>query len=367
MSRIKQIFQRLKVIFKMISNLFSIFIANSKLFVFLFVIILDSSWAGTPYDEIQFKNFDSRIGEFESNIYVSLQTTENFFAREEVVNIVDGGTVVVSFMPYIGQLAWFVPVLRNTLADESDWKETFTKAIVHETQLEITENNIRIMESAMQAIHDKISLLSNEKNPDYENRKTVATILHTKLDEMINFFGDRNALFVKYPLIGAPPLIQLGLLVALFTPMANTLVPEVAKSPQISCKMRDVLLRYRPRTVRARFDKFSSSNTLLYKMLSEVMVQPYNEYGYNSTSIMDCQPVRRSCLSSMYLMDEFNTDDYCADGEISNCFRGYAQLVRHRVEKLFPDKRLSSLCVGAKPNEKTGRYLQFEFVCKKNI
>lgn len=105
-----------------------------------------------------------------------MQTTEHFFAREEVV---DGGTVVVSFMPYIGQLAW----LRNALADESDWKETFTKAIVHETQLEITDNNIRMMESAMQAIHDKISLLSNEKNPDYENRKIVATILHTKLDD----------------------------------------------------------------------------------------------------------------------------------------------------------------------------------------
>lgn len=176
------------------------------------------------------------------------------------------------------------------------------------------------------------------------------------LNSMINFFGDRNALFVKYPLIGVPPLIQLGLLVAFFTPMANTLVPEVAKSPQISCKMRDVLLWYRPCTVRARLDKLSSSNTLIYKVLSEVMVQPYNEYGYNLTSIMDCEPVRRPCFSSMYLMDKFNTDHYCANWEISNCFRGYAELVRHQIEKLFPVKRLNALCVGPKQKEKAGTY-----------
>lgn len=65
-------------------------------------------------------------------------------------------------------------------------------------------------------------------NPDNETKKTIATNVHMRIDEMMNFFASPDSLFKKYPLISAPLLIMLAQLTAYFTPIVNTLVPSIS-------------------------------------------------------------------------------------------------------------------------------------------
>lgn len=319
--------------------------------------------AAIPNSDVKFKIFDDQSRDFESNVRDSLETTKNFFAQEEVANIVDTGSVIVGYVPYVGQLSGLMPVLRDTLAEESDWKETFTKAIAHETKREIAESNIRWMEATMKTIQDKIPLLGDD-NPDRENRKTIASYMHSELDKMINFFGHTESLFRKYPLDGSPPLIQLALLVAIFSPIARTLIPLESKNPQISCKIRDQLLDYRPRTVNARLEKLSTKISIR-TVIDKTLAKTFNENGYNETSPGEIRCERGGCSKPYFspfascLKDSFADDEYYVENyEVTTCIEDYSSLVRHRVEQMFPVQLLEDVCIEPKSREPTGQCIQ---------
>lgn len=214
------------------------------------------------------------------------------------------------------------------------------------------------MKATMKTIRDKIKLL-NESNPDLENRKTIASIIHTDFDKMINFFDLKSSLFRKYPLLGAPPLIQLASLVTIFTPLARDLIPVESMNPQISCKIYDVLLDYRPLTIMARVHKLRVKDSVHEtnnksirneSSLIDLMSLPYNENGYNSTNppVIDCQPDcegSRLFLGDVCLIDTFNNRSYYSnDIGASTCTIQYGTLIRHHIERLFPVELLNSLC-----------------------
>lgn len=224
------------------------------------------------------------------------------------------------------------------------------------------------MKTTMKTIRYKIKLL-DESNPDLDNRKTIASIIHTDLDKMLNFFDLKSSLFRKYPLLGTPPLLQLASLVAVFSPLARELIPIESMNPQISCKMYDILLDYRPLTVMARLHKLRVLKLAYEKIqtpvrnqssLATIMSLPYNPHGYNSTNppVIDCQPdceTGRMFSGDFCLMDKFSVRSYYSNGiGASACMIDYATLVRHRVEKLFPVELLGSLCIDRESHVPTG-------------
>lgn len=315
--------------------------------------------AKVPFKEVEFRIFDDRIETFETNVYKSLQTTKNFFAEKEGAVILAGVEKAVSLVLAVGHLSTTVPILKEALSAESDWHIAFTKTIAQETEGVVTKNNIQWMESTLQSIQDKLPLLDEKTNKDIQNRKATATILHTEIDKMINVF-ERDALFKKYPLLGAAPLIQLGLLVTVFNPLAYSLVPQVAVNPDICTKVQDVLLDYRPRAVMERFDRLSVDNKILFEVLLNVMSRPYNKYGYNESNAdaIDCD---KGCSKPYFLAtakclkDSLNSDEYYVeDYSKPKCIYNYAELVRHRVESLFPTDLLESICTAVKERSPTG-------------
>lgn len=243
----------------------------------------------------------------------------------------------------------------KTMAEKSEWRVMFMKAITDETLLKIAEDEERRMKAIMETVESKIGSL-DDSNPDKSNRKTIASILHTELDKMINAFDLKDALTRKFPLMGAPPLIQLASLVAIFMPFAKALNPVEAMNPQISCKIRDVLLDYRPRAVNARLHKLYA-NTSIFETKVKVMQMPFNAKGYNRTNpgAIDCAREPDGTQSNAFwLRDEFGTDEYWVNKEDSTCVEDYVALVRHRVEEIFPVDLLNKVCVDPKPNIPTG-------------
>lgn len=214
------------------------------------------------------------------------------------------------------------------------------------------------MEATLKTIETKVKLLGDD-NLDTENRKTIASIIHTDIDKMINLFDLQVSLFKKYPLMGAPPLIQLASLIAMFSPIAKTLIPIEAVNPDSSCKMRDILIDYRPRIVNARLRELHSKVSSFGSRL-KVLALLYNPNGYNQTS-----PGEIDCKKGCEL--DHAPNEYCLEDKFSNnsfectikggksvCVEDYGKLIRHRVEKLFPVDLLDKLCSDRKPKIPTG-------------
>lgn len=88
------------------------------------------------------------------------------------------------------------------------------------------------------------------------------------------------------------------------------------------------------------------------------MRKQYNENGYNTTKDFQCDEGCSKPFSGVFcLHDDFGESEYYIDNYMDpTCVVDYADLVRHRVENMFPVKLLNSLCVGEKSKIPTGRF-----------
>lgn len=329
-------------------------------FICIAAAIFHESQSVIPIDEVNVNIFDSRPRTFEQNVIDATKTTKDFFSRDDILLALSAGVVVaVEMIPYVAKFIKLAPLFEDTVDEKSEWFVGFSKAFANETSLSIADSEIRWMSATMQTIRTKVKLL-DENNPDHENRKTIASIIHTDLDKMINFFDVKTSLFRKYPLIGGPPLLQLASLVAIFSPLANSIIAFEAKNTPIACKMYDILQAYRPLMIYARLRQLSTEK-LLFLTLVEVMAQPYNPHGYNRTNSRvidcerDCSVERPNSENSLCLKDAFNEDDYYVANYLHPvCIVDYAALLRHRVEQLFPTEIMNKMC-DRKPPKPTGK------------
>lgn len=350
-----------------------------------FVLAVELVKADVLFEDMEVEVFDNRKTDFETNVLDSLKITKNFFAGSAGKAVFNAGAKAINLIPYAKTLSTLLPKLGDLLAEQSDWKVTFVKALAEETNRAITLGEIVWIESKLQTIHCLIELLNQRIEPDLANRKTNAQYLLNDVNTMMNFFDHRAGLFKKYPLITSPLLISLIQIIAVFTPIANTIIPVQSKHMQLACKARDVLMAYRARSVYAR-TKQLNLDYLYDKHVMDVLRRPFNEYGYNETNpgILHCEsgcekpfPTKhcdsvcrqfrdeRNCkraqcnhyeldMHSYCVIDKFGTNRYSHDDiiDIKNqkpddkfpCVTDYVSLVRHRVEDMFPVALLDKMC-----------------------
>lgn len=339
---------------------------KSRALVCATLILFGVCSAHIPFDQVNFNIFDNnQTHSFESLVSHSLKTTEVFFANKNIANtITNTGTLSPSIViPFVEQLNILTLALRNLLSKDGHWMESFVRSIANESRNDLLAlDDVHWMQTAIGIIEDEVTHLSNTNINYNVIRKRFASYVHSDLDRMITLFAHQYSVFKKYPLIGAPALIELALLIAIFTPIAKVLVPLEMKNPQIACKTLDTLLDYRNRTVSARLDKIHSNNTLFVRTLAAVRQLPFNLNGYNRTMSLECQKIsenRSFSPTNNGLLDEFG---YSIPFHYnSSCFSEYASYVRHRVEKKFPIQLLEKIC-HAKPLKPTGKsFLEWNF------
>lgn len=323
--------------------------------LFYFVTLFASIVADIRYDKLNFTLFDDQPTQFERNLINALETTKNFFAREDITNVINGAAAAANFLPFVNNLVNILPALRQALSSESDWHATFVKTLANEVSHQTAESEIRVMDNALETVQPKVKLLTEENNPDAASRKTIASGIHTELDKILNAFKHKNSLLRKYTLIGAPPFILLSALVATFTPLAQVLIPAEMRESQLACKALDNLLDYRPRTVSDRLDKIHSDHFRYTEAKTRVLLLPYNGNGYNKSKTVQC---KKGCAPPVYyvasscMKDDFSTEQIEANQRTVRikpaiddaCWEGYNSYVRHKIEQQFPVATLSSLC-----------------------
>lgn len=316
--------------------------------------------ANIPFDQVKFNIFDNNQTHLiESLVSNSLKSTEQFFADKNIASIITntGTSTPSSVIPFVGQLRSLTLALRNLLAKDGNWMKSFAQSIAIESRSDLLAlEDVHWMQTAIEIIQDEVTHLDGT-NIDYNIiRKRIASFIYSDLDKMILLFAHQYSVFKKYPLIGAPALIELALLVAIFTPIAKILVPLEVKNPQIACKTLDTLLDFRPRTVSARLDKIHSNNTLFVSTLAAIRQIPYNPNGYNKSIALECQKIgenRSFSPSTNGLWDEFGY--FIPFRNNLTCFSDYASYVRHRVERMFPIQLLERVCNEKKRSAPTGK------------
>lgn len=318
-----------------------------------------------PINKVKFEIFDSHPTNFEMKVFNSLQSTQNFFAEDDVRKYVDIGATVLKFIPFIGEMDEVLQTVTGLLEDESDWKADFSKVIAGEALRSIADNQIFWMQSQIKTIRKNIPLLDKKKQPNRQNRMANAQYIHNSLDTMVNYLGNKIGVFRKFPLVTAPLVISLSLLIATFLPIANATIPIETEHLQLACKTRNILKKYRSRAFIARANKLNAIYDH-YDVMLEVFAKPYSSRGYNEADqdVLHCntgcslpEPKQNfHCLLDAFATIKYNYGGVSSEASVRNrCIKEYTAVVRHRVEQMFPVNIFNKLCGVSQREEKSKR------------
>lgn len=272
-------------------------------------------------------------------------------------------------LPFAGLVLDIAEGVDGMLSDESDfmktWADEFMTKIMskvderdHRNQvlsigfvLETIRLDVGFINQTIQCIADKFE----EEHPNQEYTGSLGDdldkyekICRTQgisgntvdilrdLQTIANAFTKINSPFRQYPLVGAPVLIELGLIAAFLDPLAREIVPGRAYFQNISCTYRNGLVDLIPYVLEARFEKVNAALDKKTRVRSEA----FNAKGYNGSLSMTCE---KNCQGDNCLTDAFGTEKF-SSLEKPYCEVGYLEHVRHLVENMFPIDRLNETC-----------------------
>lgn len=312
--------------------------------------------ANSPLKNVKLQIFDKQQTNFEKETLHTVNLITDFF---DFFGSNPGKSDLSGDGKHIKYLDELLKTNKNFMKSSSDWMKAFVRAIGNGIHGDLSEMRFIIMESVVQAAHGKLPRLDKQNQPNLEARKSNARYVHSNLETLIDFFVDSDGMFKKHPLISAPLLINVALIIAVFTPIGNQLIPNEVNELQLACKARDVLQDYLRRAIFLRADKLNSMD-LYYKHMAPVLTQPYSPLGYNAKSspgISHCSPGCTDKANQFCLIDAFGEEQQnlnIGNGIMFECVSEYTGLVRYRTEKMFPVELLDKLCGNRKPHTKTG-------------
>lgn len=331
---------------------------------FIALTVLTLSSAQIPFDNVKANSFTSQNGmTIETNIAESMKTTKNFFASGMFKKILAAGIKItkvgrktvktaLTMVPVLNNLLKITRALTNILASETEWPGTFEQEMDKKIRGIIANERVNSMKSTLGTISSLIETLKDSPIDDPESIP-VNVLLLSLLDTMLNEFDHYNSLFKRFALVGAPILIELSLIVAIFEPIAKIVIPSKIDRFKLSCKARDLLIDYRPFVLSNRLEKL---NTNLEFMIS-VKNAPYNPKGYNTMNVLLCEEncSEKREKNGLCLVDEFGAKNYSTKSktELTNCRIGYGQHIRHLLETSFPSEELDAVC-GVKTKDPSG-------------
>lgn len=311
--------------------------------------------SGIPYNDFHINVIKSNgeVGKLETLLRSSVKTTKTFFddnksspdiKTAELKNIIDSAVAAL-------------PIIEKALSKENDWMEPMIKAISPEKRL-LIKSNLENVGHDLQQILASTKQLSLSKNIDEKNEVeklkdfSNVAIVQDKLKSIVARFSSGNSLFREYPALAVGPLLGISILIALFTPIRDTIYQNKADDSIISCQLSETLQDYFPLVLHWRLKNVHSiNNNPAWEMLNSVIYAiAYNpgtylpgggamHYERHNESDVRCN--RNDCNESsdgVCFKDKLQDNAAYAGykGEPShNCLVDYLFLVRLRVQELF--------------------------------
>lgn len=320
-------------------------------------------WADVPFENVTFGIFNSHRTVSDISTSKSLRMVEKFFTRVAIRGALNVNGKIANMVPFLEQLTTLSKANSDLLMPSSEFMLNFNESI-DDANRDATQVKFVLMGLTMQNIRNKFARLDKENQPNAAIRQSNTIFIHSNLESLVNYFSRNKSIFIDYPLESAALLINLALIVAVFTPLASTLLPSRTKHNQLACKFNELLVDYRTRAVILRAHKLNAID-MNYKYVASVLGKPYDPMGYGSSDsgILHCDS---GCKDSNYieitcLIDKFNKKKYhfasldtIVYNEINHdCILEYVALLRYRTEKMFPVAILDKFCVTPRtPNGK---------------
>lgn len=356
-----------------ILDLFHQTIAIDFLHILCMVMALESAWANVPFKNIKFHMFSKRTTEYETTTAASLKLVGQFFAGDAVDALRPNRLNKTDIVRSIDHMSVLFKVNELLLKPNSEWLKDFYKTIDASYERSAIQTTFIIMDATRQSMQNKLLRLHEINQSNVEIRKINAKFIHRNLQTLLNYFDENDGIFNEYPLESAPLLINLALIIATFTPLANSLIPRDVKRAELACKAKHILIDYRTRAVILRAQKLNSIS-VYYKEVASVFGRLYNSLGYDdeNSGILHCDP---GCIVTGYiekigcLVDQFGTEKYhfsIAGSQDSftigtRCISEYVGLMRYRMENMFPVALMDQVCIDSKPRKPNGKSFRFFF------
>lgn len=329
------------------------------------------SWAGIPYKDMEkAKVFDKSSTNYEAELYNAFSLSADTPGRNLAV-------AVGSTAPVAGPA---VPILNEVLKlvnPGSEWQRVVAATIDDTTDKKKFDGRVEDIKVQLRSIQTS---LKNSRGADI---KTVYWDTNKDFETLLNYFAEHKSILKKYPLVSSPILLDLVRFVAKLNVGIN--------DHDMSCKIRNILLEYRRRSVDARLDKITTKWDkeflhILYSVYSKnydsplirsaTFSRPYKKegYGYDKPSEISCEKVPKHSLSGIkrYVMidefdDKFNynvlDEDYYKSGSDNvynyafndvgsytrnpstavKCAMDYFGFIRYSVEQMFPVEMFEEL------------------------
>lgn len=300
--------------------------------------IISCAWAWIPYNDIEFELLDGFPKTVDTQVRQLVQTTRNFFLRNDVDCVTDGGTTkVVNYGAFLRQIIAIIPVVQNAVASEHEWKHTLYKMIPDSARRSMAENHIRELDGALRNIAYNVANLDPNKNLTTDSKAVIVQHVHDSLTSMVTKFSQRQSVFRKHPLIAMPMVLAISSLISLFIPIEAALAPELERNALVSCKLYETLIEYRELASVSRLHKLdivdsTGAPILKRNPINQVQSKAFDEYGYNQTSDAsiacrrDCRPTDGEHIY-VCLRDPLSGTEY----DCGKRFEMYSCLFRYRT------------------------------------
>lgn len=378
--------------------------------VFWFALIFQCSWAeiNQPLSDVKFEIFENDFPDMRETV-LKVMDGRTTPGKDLIVAAPDiAKTVYDTLPPTLHALGKIAKNCVTMFDKETKWKNAL-KVVAESITQSGVGNIMTLIKSNLKTVEDETDELKNlvnqSKNRKRKNEGSVsneineqaniissAKYIRNSLSEILNLFTEVN--FKKYPLVTAPLLIEVALMLAIFVKKVSRdrgiISIPLDRNNQLACQAFDLLAIYRERAVESRAEKLSLKY-LQWGLVADILAKRYNPNGYqdDNSGILHCesgcgQPYRtfsfcESICESGTLLNVFNIKgsptscvDFCEhlgfekysncieDGLGPNvyhhsvetkenkrryvCMNDYVGLVRQRVEEQFPVKLLGSLC-----------------------
>lgn len=169
---------------------------------------------------------------------------------------------------------------------------------------------------------------------------TIATALMLSFETYVKSFTTWNSTLKYYPLIAAPSLIEMSLMVSVFEPLTEQLIKNQVgvQIEKLSCVIRNAIHDFLPLIIEARLEALSADQMSMI----EVRKAPFNKNGYNSSNRLDCwaSPCESTFshpknIKAVCLIDSLGATKYEHNFGSTSCEIGHAQNLRYLIEQIF--------------------------------
>lgn len=220
--------------------------------------------------KIGFTLFEQLSDDYYIRLRDSLETTRNNFSNPLISGVAGGVSAAATlvsaatgnpFPAILAKLVAFIPLLVTVLADKSDWKGNFFRALKNRDEITEAKDVLREIRNKLSSKFSNHLRHFNETT-DEELKAHLTRVMDSDLSEIIGYFNQPDSPLRDLPEIAAPMLLAISPIIANAMLNLKKHDPDYRQNSHVACYLKDNLQEYFLLTLLSRLNKIEVYSTL---------------------------------------------------------------------------------------------------------